>query len=74
MLDDLLRNDLGAGRLSESFVGHLQEQQVSELFDVIAVAHPVVAQDVAADSVDTPRGSAPFIVGGRSRNVNTLRK
>ena len=29
------------------FVGHLEEQQIGELFDVVAVGQPVVAQDVA---------------------------
>jgi hypothetical protein len=39
-------------------VGHLEEQQVSELLDVIAIRHAVVAEDVAVvpelldDSVD----------------------
>ena len=30
-----------------ALVGHLQEQQIGELLDVVAVAHAVVAQDVA---------------------------
>jgi hypothetical protein len=34
------------GRLA-ALVGHLEKQKISELFDVIAVAHAVVAQDVA---------------------------
>ena len=28
-------------------VRHLEEQQIRQLFDVVAVAHPVVAKDVA---------------------------
>ena len=34
------------GRLSP-LVGHFEEEQIGELFDVVAVAHAVVAQDVA---------------------------
>jgi hypothetical protein len=30
-----------------ALVGHLQEQQIGELLDVVAIAHAVVAQDVA---------------------------
>jgi hypothetical protein len=30
-----------------ALVGHLEEQQIRQLFDVAAIAHPVVAQDVA---------------------------
>ena len=30
-----------------ALVGHLQEQQIGELLDVVAVAHAVVTQDVA---------------------------
>ncbi len=28
-------------------VSHLEEEQVRQLFDVIAIAHPVIAEDVA---------------------------
>jgi hypothetical protein len=28
-------------------VGHLEKQQIRQLFDVVAVAHPVVTEDVA---------------------------
>ena len=34
------------GRLG-ALVGHLEEEEIGELFDVVAVAHAVVAQDVA---------------------------
>jgi hypothetical protein len=34
-------------RRARTLVGHLEEQQIGELLDVIAVAHAVVAQDVA---------------------------
>ena len=34
-------------RRAAALVGHLEEQQVGELLDVVAIAHPVVAQDVA---------------------------
>jgi hypothetical protein len=37
---------LAIGR-SAALVGHFQEQQIGELLDVVAVAHAVVAQDVA---------------------------
>ena len=37
---------LVVGRL-RALVGHLEEQQIRQLFDIVAVAHPVVAQDVA---------------------------
>ena len=30
-----------------AFVGHLEEQQIRQLLDVVAIAHPVVAEDVA---------------------------
>jgi len=29
------------------FIGHFQKQQIGELFQVIAVAHPVIPQGVA---------------------------
>ena len=34
-------------RRPRPLVGHLEEQQIRQLLDVIAVAHPVVKQDVA---------------------------
>ena len=37
---------LVVGRLG-ALVGHLEEEEIGELFDVVAVAHAVVAQDVA---------------------------
>ena len=40
------RARLVVGRLA-ALVGHLQEQQIDELLDVVTVAHAVVAQDVA---------------------------
>ena len=30
-----------------ALVGHLEEQQIGQLLDVVAVAHPVVAEDIA---------------------------
>ena len=36
-----------AVRRLRALVGHFQEQQVSELLDIVAVAHAVIAQDVA---------------------------
>jgi len=30
-----------------ALVGHLEKQQIRQLFDVVAIAHAVVAQDVA---------------------------
>ncbi len=41
----ILRRD--RGRLLRALVRHLEEQQVGELFDEVAVAEAVVAQDVA---------------------------
>ena len=40
------RTSLVVGRPG-ALVGHLEEQQISELLDVITVRHAVVAQDVA---------------------------
>src|SRR3989338_6882938 len=40
-------NSLNYARRPRALVGHLEEQQVCQLFDVVTVAHPVVAQDVA---------------------------
>ncbi len=37
---------LRVGRI-RPLVGHFQEEQIGQLFDVVAIAHPVVAQDVA---------------------------
>jgi hypothetical protein len=34
-------------RRPAALVRHLEEQQVGELLDVVAIAHPVVAQEVA---------------------------
>ena len=31
----------------QPFVRHLEKQQVRQLLDVVAIAHPVVAEDVA---------------------------
>ena len=47
--DDLVLGLLAQppGDLDPSLVGHFEEQQVSELFDVIAVVHAVMAQGVA---------------------------
>ena len=30
-----------------ALVGHLEEQQIGELLDIVAIAHAVVAKDVA---------------------------
>ena len=30
-----------------ALVGHLEEQQIGQLFDIVAIGHAVVAQDVA---------------------------
>ena len=38
---------LGLPSSARLLVGHLEEQQVGELLDVVAVGHAVVAQDVA---------------------------
>ena len=32
------------------FIGHFQKQQIGELFQVIAVAHPIIPQGVAETS------------------------
>ncbi len=40
------RAGLVSGRLA-ALIGHLEEQQVGELLDLVAVAHAVVAQHVA---------------------------
>jgi hypothetical protein len=42
--DDLLSDHYR--RRPRLLIGHLEEQQVGELLDVVAIAHPVVAQDV----------------------------
>ena len=36
-----------AVRRARTLIGHLEEQQIGELFDVVAIAHALVAQDVA---------------------------
>jgi hypothetical protein len=53
---------LNLGEVHAALLGHFQEQQVGELFDVIAVIHAVMAQRVA----ETPE----FLddVGHRSLN------
>ena len=40
-------NSLNHVRLPGTLIGHLEEQQIRQLLDVVAVAHPVVAQDIA---------------------------
>jgi hypothetical protein len=36
-----------AVRMLRALVGHLEEQQIRQLLDIVAVAHPIVAEDVA---------------------------
>jgi hypothetical protein len=48
-----------------AFVGHLEEQETSELLDIVAVAHPVVPEDMAvvpefADNRGWGHGGALF--------------
>jgi len=57
-------------RRARALVRHLEKQQVGELLDVVAIAHPVVAQDVAVvpELLDDGRGVHGCSVGQRSED------
>ena len=52
-------------RSLRALVGHLEKQQIRQLLDVVAIAHPVVAEDVAV----VPE----FLNDGRGTHVQIIR-
>ncbi len=60
---------LRIGRL-RPLIGHLEEQQIRQLLDVVAIAHPIVTQDVAVvpEFLDDLVGGTQLAIQASSRS------